>query len=369
MNVDQLPSGRWRVRVSHEGRRASGTAETRHEAQVLGGKLLANLGKVNDDEQTLGAFLLWHVKKSAKELQATTVADYERVVCRFLMSDHRLVDYPAVHITTGMLVQLYDDLAEDDWSAHRVLRLHGVISGAYTRAVTWDLIDRNPALKAGPKPPAKPDLVMPTAEQVAQLLDACDGEFHAALTLLVVTGMRRGEVVGLKWADLDLDAGTAKIKRAVSYTKATGVVVRDTVKNGKKGERVVALDEGTVAVLKAYRKEVIEFHLAIGHPFADDWVFTNHKTGGPRRPDWATQRFVRMRTALKLEHVRLYDLRHFMVTSMLAAGMAPSTGAGRAGHDVKTMLQTYTHFLPASDRAEAEAFAATIQAARRKQAR
>jgi integrase len=368
MNVDQLPSGRWRVRVSHDGRRASGTAKTRTDAQVLGGKLLAEFGKVNDDEQTFGVFLLWHV--TTHDLEVTTRDDYQRVVRRFIDSEHRLVEFPVGRVTTPLLVQCYDDLVAGDWSAHRVCRLHEVVGGAFRRAKRYGIVDTNPAIGAGPKRPRKPDIKVPSTDDVARLLDACDGEFVPALTVTAMTGLRRGELVGLKWSDLDLDTESITIRRAVTSTTATGVVVRDTVKNDAAGERVIALDPHTASVLKAYRKDRIEFYLALGHPFADDdWVFKNHKTGGPRRPDWVTQRFIRMRKDLGLEHVRLYDLRHFMVTSMLAAGMAPTTVAGRAGHDVGTMLKRYVHFMPASDRAEATAFAATIQAARRKQAR
>lgn len=365
MNLDQLPSGKWRVRVSHGGRRAAGTAATKYDAQVLGGKLLAGLGKVTDDEQTFGAFLLWHVE--THRLAVKTRDDYDAVVRRFLASGHRLVDQPVSTITTPMLVQLYDELAAGDWTPHRVSRLHEVVSGAFTRGRRYGLVSANPATGAGPKRPRKPDIKVPSMDDVGRLLDACGDDFAPALTLLAMTGMRRGELVALKWTDVDFDTESLTIRRAATYTPKTGVVVNDTVKNDVKGERVIALDPHTVDVLRAHRKRTLEFHLAAGHPFIDDqWIFINYKQGTCRRPDWATQRFVRMRAELGLDHVRMYDLRHFMVTSMLASGMAPSTVAGRAGHDVGTMLKRYTHFMPASDRAEANAFADMIQKARKR---
>lgn len=364
MNLDQLPSGKWRVRVSHQGRRAAGTADSKYDAQVLGGKLLADLGKVTDDQQTFGAFLLWHVE--THELAIKTRDDYRTVVKRLLLSGHRLLERPAALITTPMLVHLYDQLRANGWTAHRVSRLHEVAGGAFKRAERYGLVDKNPARGAAPGRPRKPDITVPTPDDVGRLLDACAEDFIPALTLLAMTGMRRGELVALRWTDVDLDGEALTIRRAATYTKATGVVVNDTVKNGAKGERVIALDPHTVGVLKGYRKEVLAFHLAAGHPFSEgQYLFMNYKTGTCRRPDWATQGFVRMRKQLGLEHVRMYDLRHFMVTSMLAAGMAPSVVAGRAGHDVATMLKRYVHFMPASDRAEATAFANMVQAARK----
>jgi integrase len=363
MNLEQLPSGRWRVRVSFRGTKAAGTADTKVDAQVLGGTLLAQLGAVSDDDQRFGVFLLTHIATAT--LSPSTKDDYERVVKRFLATEHRLIELPARAITTPKLVQLYDELAKAEWSTHRVSRLHVVISAAFKRARRYGLVAVNPATGAAPKTPPKPDIKVPSTDDVARLLDAAGPHFTPALTLLATTGMRRGELVALKWSDVDLVEETLTIRRAVSCTTKTGVVVRDTVKNGAKGERVIALDSHTAAVLRQHRYDVIEFYAKLRHPFSDDdWIFKD-KWGKPRRPDWATQRFVRMRKQLGLDHVRLYDLRHFMVTSMLASGAPPTTVAGRAGHDVVTMMRRYVHFMPASDRSEASAFVAAIQAKRR----
>jgi integrase len=361
MHVDKLPSGRWRVRVSHDGRRAAGTADTRVDAQVLGGELLAQLGAVSGDDVTLGAFLLQHVKRAT--LSPSTADDYERVVRRLVDSEHPVADMLVRSITTAHLVRLYDELLEQGWSGHRVSRLHEVIGGAYKRARRHGIVTVNPASGAAPARPRKPEITPPTAEEVVRLLDAA-GEFSPALTLLAMTGMRRGELVGLRWSDVDLDGATLTIRRAVVCTTKTGVVVRDSVKNGPQGERVIALDPHTVAEVREYRRKVTEFYAKLRHPFSEEQYLFGDRYGRPRRPDWATQRFDRLRDRLGLQHVRLYDLRHFMVTAMLAAGAPPTVVAGRAGHDVMTMMRRYVHFIPASDREQANAFAASVLGAR-----
>lgn len=204
-----------------------------------------------------------------------------------------------------------------------------------------------------PRPVTPPDDV-----DVARLLDAADGPLGVWLRLAATTGARRGEICGLQWHDLDLDTGALVIRRAVSYTPASGLVVTAT-KTGAKGHRVVALDVPTSRLLARHRAERAEHLLGLGLAWRDDWWVFSHRLGETSwRPDYVTHAFGVLRGDLGLEHVRLHDLRHYVATTLLADGEAPVTVAGRLGHaTAATTLRRYAHFVPATDRAAADSLA------------
>lgn len=344
MHVEPLPSGSFRVTVSYLGRRRRGTAATRREAEILGGRLLAELGAGIDPTMTLGELLDRHIEEN--RYAETTRADYRSVAAK--LGEHR--DLRIERITTGRLVALYAALSREGWTDHRVSRAHEVISSAFARAVRHDALPSNPATGASPGRPARPEIVPPTDEEVVRLLDAADGVFVTAVVLDADIGARRGEIAGLQWGDFDLDAGSVQIVRAVAYTPAAGVHVKE-LKNADAGRRRAALDPDTVAAIKAHRAQVRadRLRLGVGAPDPAHFVFS-HKLGSrPWRPDYLTHRWADLRAKVGLEHVTFGALRHYVATSMLTAGESPAVVAGRLGHDPVTMMRRYWHFVPGAD--------------------
>jgi integrase len=344
MHIRQLPSGRWRVIVQHDGKKRTGTADDRSGAQVLGGRLLEELGRTPDGATPLWRFLDRHVERA--KIAVLTRTDYQSVLKKFRATEHELLNLSVEKVTTGRLVALYDDLLAADWSLPRVIRLHTIISAAYREGVRVDLVDRNPAHGAAPKQPPVPEFDIPSDDDIAALVNALDGDFRVALLVSALTGMRRGELVGLKWSDADFERGSLAIQRTVVCTPATGLVVQDHVKNHR--SRRIALDALTLQLLREHRVTCIEWCMQFGIPFTEDrWLFADLRNG-PRRPDWLTQKVITVRQEIGV-NVRLKDLRHAMISQMLAAGEAPAVVAGRAGHNVTTMARRYWKFMPGMD--------------------
>lgn len=361
MHLEQLTSGSWRVTVAHKGKRLRGTAPTKNDAEKLGGRLAAQLGLGLDERSTLGGLLAGHIAKHP--YAHTTRDDMERVLAR-LPEDVKATKIAAV--TTGWLVRLYDRLADEGWTPYRVVRCHELMGSAFKRAKQMDLVAENPARGAAPARPPKPEITPPTDEQVVKLIDAAGPELVTAITVASQVGLRRGELCGLKWGDIDLQTGSIRIHQAVAYTPSAGVHLKE-LKNKEHGLRVVSLDGETLALVREHWTRVVDARSGLGldGPIDDLFVFSRDLGQSPWRPDFPTKKWADIRRSQGLEHVRLYDLRHYMVTSMLAAGESIATVAGRAGHDPVTMLRRYWHFVPASDREEAERHAARLAAARR----
>lgn len=273
------------------------------------------------------------------------------------------LDRPVWQVTPVVIDQAYSTMRAAGATVHAVRAAHTLLSSALARAVRWGWLPRNPASDASAPAEPRRELEPPSAEDVARALGAAGGQLATFLVLAATTGARRGELVGLHWRDVELEPqkvagetvpGAAVIRRGVVYTPSTGVVVNEG-KTGRRGHRVVALDEGTVATLKTHKVQRAEELLGLGIGWRDDWfVFSSTAGERPWRPDYASGQWRKLRTELGLAEVRLHDLRHWMATTMLADGVAPTTVANRLGHTtVATTLDRYAHFVKAADVAPA----------------
>jgi integrase len=249
-------------------------------------------------------------------------------------------------------------------SAAYVRRIHVTVHAALAQAVKWRWLAANPATQASPPSGRNPPIIPPEHEQVARLLVAAamvvDSDFATLLHVQAVTGARPAEVCALRWRHLDLDRGEAAISRGI-VRGPDGLVDRPTTKTGM--PRRITLAASTVELIRARLRRAREEAMACGARIGpDSYVFSVDPAGRlPMRPDGLTTRFARLRKALGLRGVRLYDLRHYAATSMLRAGIDVLEAAGRLGHDPATLLRHYAHFRPSSDQRAAELLARLVE--------
>jgi integrase len=168
-----------------------------------------------------------------------------------------------------------------------------------------------------------------------------------------VLAARRGELCAVRWSDVDLDQGGVLIAGGIVRVPGESLVDKATKTHAK---RRVAIGADTVELLRAHRLAQAKDALACGTTLAAHaYVFSHAPDGSaPINPDGITHRFRRLARRLGV-HCRLHDLRHFMVTQLVAGGVDWRTVAGRAGHtDGHMTLGTYAHFQQAQDRQAAE---------------
>jgi integrase len=242
-------------------------------------------------------------------------------------------------------------------SASAVQEVHTVLSGAFKQAVVWGWAGHNPAKLATAPAVRGTDASPPDATGVARLLAAAmveDPELGLVLRLAVVLGARRGELVGLKWRDVNLDAGEVLIASNVVRLAGRPLVDKDTKTHAK---RRIAVGADTVELLRAHRLRQAEAALACGASLPPDAYVLSRAADAstPISPDGVSHRLQELAARLGVR-CRLHDLRHFMVTQLVAGGVDLRTVSGRAGHaDGHMTLGTYAHFQQAQDR-QAAAF-------------
>jgi integrase len=256
-----------------------------------------------------------------------------------------------------------DHLAER-MSAKSARNVHGILTKALNDAVDLGLVGRNVAAKITLPRVERGAPRAWSAAQVGTFLDAVAGErLYPLWRLLATTGCRRGEAVGLRWADVNLDAGTATITH--QRTMAGGRVVEGSPKT-RAGARTVALDPGTVAALKAWRAQQSAERLAMGAGWPDNGLVFTHADGGGLWPQMVTARFKSIAIELDLPLIGVHGLRHSAATWMIGAGVSPKLVQQRLGHaDVSVTLGLYSHVMPGHDADAAAALAAALDASRR----
>jgi integrase len=230
-------------------------------------------------------------------------------------------------------------------SAQTVLHHHRVLREALQRAVKWGLLAINPAdAVEPPRPKRKETRVLDEAESAKLLAAARDGRYYVPVLLAVTTGMRRGEILGLRWSDLDLDAGTLAVRQTLEQTRA-GLAFKEP--KTQKSRRLVPLASIAVEALKAHRTTQVASRLALGTAYEDHGLVFPAPDGRPWNPASFSAAFVKFAAGAGLPKLRFHDLRHSHATQLLRLGIHPKIVSERLGHATTGItLDLYSHVVP-----------------------
>jgi len=270
------------------------------------------------------------------------------------------------HVTGSTLNQLYAQLTEQNLSAGTIRKTHTVLQRALRDAVRWHRVTHNAAKSADPPRQSHGGRDMHTwaPQQLRAFLEHVgDDRLYPLWHLLASTGMRRGEAVGLRWIDLDLERAHLSIRQtrlAIGYAVHVGEPKSATSRRG------VALDPDSVEVLREWRERQVDEREAWGSAWTDSGLVFSREDGAPLHPDRVTKLFEAHARASGLPRIRLHDLRHTHATLALRAGVHPKVVSERLGHaSVSFTLTVYSHAIPALQADAAETIARLVSPTRR----
>ena len=293
-------------------------------------------------------------------LRPTTAFRYEQMIDRYVLPHIGRV--PLRSLTIRHLEHLYAHLRRSGGhdggplAPKTVLNVHQILRTALGDAERSGLLQRNVArLMDPPCHGAAPEQRCWNEHQLRQFLHvAMAHRLGAAIWLAAMTGMRRGEVLGLRWTDIDLDAATLSIRRSVS---CTGYQVHTTPAKTRTSRRAIDLDQRTVDVLREWRQHQL---VELGTVAADATVFTR-TDGRPVHPHTLSQTVDRLQRTAGVPAIRLHDLRHTHATLMLKHGVPLKVVSERLGHSTPAFtMAVYQHVLPGMQRDAANIFARLI---------
>jgi integrase len=301
---------------------------------------------------TVAEWLDQWIAGHAIELKPSTEASYRAKIELYLKPALGAERLQA--LSPGRLSAVFKKLGESGGKAGRALSprsveyTRAILRKALADAVVERVIEVNPVTGSkAPRRDGKPKHVTWTADQQAKFLAADAGRWHPFWALALASGMRRGELCGLRWTDVDFAAGVVSVDR--STTQVGNERVTTTPKNHER--RKVSIDETTLAILREWRKAQAAERLEWGPAYVDvEGVVFTREDGSPVMPDYLTKEFVRSQVGMGLPRLTLHGTRHSHATTLLREGVPVHIVSKRLGHkDASVTLNVYADAIPEDD--------------------
>ncbi len=293
---------------------------------------------------TLESFLQQWLESHRVSIRPKTMQQYEQIVHQYLapgLGRIKLSELRPDHIQT-----LYNAYLRQGKSERTVLLIHAVLNRALNQALKWGLIVRNPVQGTTHPKLRRREMSTLTDSQVRDLLRAVKGSRYEALYLLdVSTGLREGELLGLRWSDLDWTTRRLQVQRQLQRLRGGGLVFSEP--KSQAGKRAVVLSPIVVSRLRSHRVIQAYEKLFAGEQWQENDLVFPSSIGTPWDPRNLYKHFKILLKQAALPNIRFHDLRHTAATLMLQQGIHPKVVQERLGHaDISLTLSTYSHVLP-----------------------
>jgi integrase len=323
---------------------------TRKDAERLLARLLqeaATGGLVDPGRVTVGEWLdRWLHDLAKPNVAAKTWERYEEIV-RLHLKPH-LGKIPLHQLRSAHIQRLYAALQEAGKHPRTVLHVHRVLHTALERAVKLEVVGRNVCDAVSPPRVRLQEISVVTEAELAQILRASEGtRLHIPVLLAALCGLRRGEILALRWEDVDLNRGVLQVRRSLEEVRVDGqLVVR--FKEPKTGKaRAVVLPPLVVEALRRHRKIQLEERLKAGPDWKGHDLVCPASNGAPWYPSNFRKAFADLVRRCGTKAFTFHALRHTHASQAIRLGADVRTVAARLGHSTPTLtLNVYGHELP-----------------------
>jgi integrase len=314
-----------------------------------------NKGLVFDaDNLKLGEYLgRWLTDSVRDTVRPTTFERYEQVV--------RLHIHPVLgkvklkNLTSAHVRGLYRQKLDAGLSPRTVQYVHVTLHKALKQAIADGLIPRNVTEAVKPPQVLREEIRPLTPEQAKTLFEAAKGDrLEALYVLAVTTGLRQGELLGLKWDDVDMEAGTLQVRRTLTTAKGGPVLSAPKTKGSR---RTVKISPTALEALRSHLARQLEEIDRVGSLWRENGLVFASEVGEPlRRQHVTSRRFKPLLELARLPQIRFHDLRHTCATLLLSENVNPKVVSEVLGHaTIAITLDTYSHVLPTMQESAATA--------------
>jgi len=353
--IYQRKDGRWCAQVSLDGRRLTHYAKTQRECREWLKEIQSQIDEgltIDGARATLGGFLEYWVELDKSSLRPKTWKQYSQIARQHIIPElgaTKLKDLRPDHIQA-----LYAGKLQAGAGVRTVHLIHAVLRRALKQALKWGLINRNPTDVVETPKAKREEMKTLSIDQVKTLLEAAEGNrlevlYHLAIT----TGLRQGEVLGLRWSDLDWETGQLQVQRQLQRISGQGLVFSEPKSDA--GRRLVKLGPAVLEKLHQHRQQQEQARLFAGQRWQENGLIFPTTIGTPKSPGDLRAEFKSLLQEAGLPDVRFHDLRHTTATLMLQQGVHPKVVQERLGHsNVSITLNIYSHVLPSLQEDAAE---------------
>jgi integrase len=351
-SITKRSDGRWEARVTLPGgKRKSFYAKTRQEVARRLAEVLRDRDRglpIVGERQTTAQFLTSWLGIVQSTIGLGTWKTYEEIVRLHLVPTLGAV--PLGKLTPQHVQTLYAQKLDAGLSTTTVHHIHAVLHRALESAVALDLVVRNVADRVTAPRMRRHEMEVLSPEQSKIFLEAiADDPLEALYMLALTTGMRQGELLGLKWRDIDLDAGWLHIHATVRKLRGNFIFAAPKTKRSRRGVALTAL---AIEALRHHRNRQTQKRAVVGAAWQENDLVFPDATGRPMDGKYMLKHCFRplLRRA-GLPPIRFHDLRHTAATLLLGQGIHPKVVAEMLGHTTITItLDTYSHVLPEMQR-------------------
>ncbi|MDD5313115.1 MAG: tyrosine-type recombinase/integrase [Dehalococcoidia bacterium] len=296
----------------------------------------------------------WLADYVKPNLSPRTTEGYEHIVRKHLIpafGNITLLQLKAEHIQ-----RYYAEKIAAGLSALTIRHHHTALHKALHSAVEWGVLSRNVADAVSTPRVQRTEMKTWCEDDVMQFLNTAKStQYYALFYTALFTGMRRSELLALRWQDIDFILGQIYVSRSLHCLKGGTVVFRPT--KTAKGRRAIALSPKGFIVLKEHREKCEAERIILMTPLEDDDLVFCHTDGRPLLPNTVTHAWIKISKRSGLKHIRLHDARHTHASIMLKQEIHPKIVQERLGHaNIAVTLDTYSHIAPGLQKAAAERF-------------
>ncbi|MCY4580316.1 MAG: site-specific integrase [Chloroflexi bacterium] len=299
---------------------------------------------------------LWLRDYVRPNLRPRTAEGYGTIIHKHVLpslGQIRLADLSPRHI------QSYYSALLDRLSAQTIKHHHTLLHRAFEIAITWELLDRNPTQRVRtPKPKPSPARTLSTGEVRRLLAGARQTPYHVPIHLALYAGLRRGEILGLRWQDVDMDANTLSIHQTLMHVRGQGYIWGEPKSEGSR--RTIAVSPATILLLRSHRERMEAEYAARGITAVLEQVCAL-PNGRLMKPDALSRACRRIACQCDIQGMRLHDLRHTHASLLLSEGTPIHIVQARLGHQsITTTVDIYGHVPQEADIAAGAAFARVV---------
>lgn len=292
-------------------------------------------------------------------ISVVTIHGYKKSLARILpiIGNKKLKD-----ITPLVLDNMYQKLkigkTGKELGYESMYNLYKVVNVMFNQAIRWEIMDKNPNLKANKPKKIRTEKCFYDLNQVKKLLDVLDNEslkYKALIVLALDSGARRSEICALRWSDIDFDTRMMSITKSLKVVE--GVVDEKTTKT-ESSIRTIKLSESTINLLKEYKEWQEAYKKVYKRRWTgkDNRIFTS-VDGGYMHPSTCDHIIRKIVKKYNLDHISFHELRHTCASLLINSGIDPKTVSKRLGHaDTSITMEIYTHVFQESKNACADKF-------------
>lgn len=354
-SIYQRKDGLWVAAVTLQGRKLYKYTKTQKEARdwLKATKAQMDAGLTFAGSQVhVAEFMEYWLSTASTTIRPKTLKQYQQIAHDYICPNLGIAKLK--DLRADQIQFLYNNLLEQGKSHRTVILVHAVIHRALVQALKLGLLGRNPADQVTIPKQVHTEMHTLDVEQAHALLQAVAGSvWEAAYYIAITTGLRQGELLGLKWSDLDWSTRQLHVQRQLQRIKGQGVVFPEP--KTKAGRRVIVLGNDTIEKLHRHEELQRWTQAVAGARWKDNNLIFPNTIGNPQDPADLVKHFKALLRQVGLPDIRFHDLRHTAATLMLQQGIHPKIVQERLGHaQISMTLSTYSHVLPSMQNDAAE---------------